>query len=143
MPYQTAQGVPVHFDHVTRAARIKLLFAATLTFAPTMARAEVITLECLFNGAARSTGQIVVFDLSARTAVSKGIAENSGITFKLSNVAISDSAFSFVRDMPGAVRVTSKIDRTDGSIVSEIYNYTGGGTSRGTGQCTKIQNKAF
>jgi hypothetical protein len=136
----------MHSDHVRRAALIALLFAATLTFTPTMARAEVITLQCLYTGAPAATGQIVVFDLSARTAVMKGIAENSGVTFNLTNVAISENAFSFVRDMPGVSRTTSKIDRINGSIVTEVYNYPGGGmsgTSRGTGQCTKIPNKAF
>jgi hypothetical protein len=103
-------------------------------------------LQCLFTGAPTATGQIVVIDLSARTAISKGIGENSGIRFNLTNVVISDSAFSFVRDILGVSRVTSKIDRTNGSMVSEVYNYPGGGmsgTSRSTGQCTKIPNKVF
>ena len=141
-----SRKVLMHFDHFRRAALLALLFATTLSFIPTMARAEVITLQCLFTGAPAASGQIVVIDLSARTAIAKGIAENSGIMFNLTNVAISESAFSFVRDIPGVSRVTSKIDRTNGSIVTEVYNYPGGGmsgTSRGTGQCTKIPNRAF
>jgi hypothetical protein len=135
----------MQFDHARRVASITL-FAATFTFVPMAAQAEVITLQCLFSGAATATGQIVIIDLSARTGVSKGIGENSGITFNLTDVAISDSAFSFARDIPGVSRVTSKIDRTDGSFVSEVFNYPGSGmsgTSRGTGQCTKIPNKVF
>jgi hypothetical protein len=132
--------------HARRVASITLLFAATFIFTPMAAQAEVITLQCLFSGAPMATGLIVIIDLSARTGVLKGIAENSGITFNLTDVAISDSAFSFARDILGVSRVTSTIDRTNGSFVSEVYNYPGSGmsgTSRGTGQCTKIPNKAF
>jgi hypothetical protein len=136
----------MQFDRVRRVILIALLFSAMLTFAPMPARAEVTTLQCLFPGAATASGVIFIIDLSARTAVSKGVAENTGITNNLANVAISDGAISFVRDIPGVSRVTTRIDRTNGSFVSEVYNYPGSGmsgTSRGTGQCTKIPNKAF
>jgi hypothetical protein len=136
----------MQFDHTRRVALIALLVAASFNLAPAAAQAEVITLQCLFTGAPTATGLIVIINPSAKTAVSKGIAENSGITFNLTDVVISDSAFSFVRDIPGVSRVTSTIDRTNGSMVAEVYNYPGsgmGGTSRGTGQCTKIPNKAF
>jgi hypothetical protein len=136
----------MQFDPARRLALIALVFTATLTIYPAPARAETITLQCLFPGAATASSFIVVINLSARTAVSKGIAENSGITRDLTNVAISDGAFSFVRDIPSVSRVTFQIDRTNGAFVSNVYNYPGSGmsgTSRGAGQCTKIANKVF
>jgi hypothetical protein len=136
----------MQFCPVRRVIPVALVFAAMLTFAPMTARAEVITLQCLYPGAANTSGAIFIIDLSARTAVLKGIAGNSDITNNLTNVAISDGTISFVRDIPGVSRVTTRIDRTSGSFITEVYNYAGSGmsgTSRGAGQCTKIPNKAF
>jgi len=123
------------FAHIKRLTLIAPLFAAMLILAPTIARAEILTLKCF--------GRIVyIIDLSAKTATGK----DQGDTFSLTNVAVSDSTISFVYDRPPSFRIATTIDRTIGSIVSENYWYPQSGINgspRDLGQCTKIPNNVF
>jgi hypothetical protein len=125
----------MQFYRLRRAILTALLFSAVSTFAPTATRAETLTLSCFGN-------VVYVLDLSARTAAF--IVDSSRVN--LTNVAISDSAISFVSDIPGVSRRKFTIDRTTGSIAAENYWYPQSGikgTPRDSGQCNKIANKAF
>jgi hypothetical protein len=128
------------FAHINRLTLIAPFVAGMLTFAPTMARAELLTLKCAYSGS-ESSPVIYSIDLAARTVIRRWAGET-----KMTNVAISDSTISFVWDVPRVDRWSSQIDRTTGQMVTEIYFYPGSGRSgdqRPVGQCTKIPNKAF
>ena len=121
--------------NLKRLTLIAPLFAAMSSFAPATARAEILTLQCFAR-------IIYISRPPAKTVTGKDL----GKTFSLTNVAISDGAISFVYDSPPAFRITTKIDRAIGSIVSENYWYPQSGINgspRDVGQCTKIPNKAF
>ena len=94
--------------HSNRLTLIAPLFAAMLTFAPTMARAEILTLRCTYPGAEASPA-IYSIDLSAGTVVGRW---NGGT--KMTNVAISDSTISFVSDFP-------RVDRSTSTTVAYLF----------------------
>jgi len=106
-----------------------------LTFAPTTARAEVITLQCWGAGNSYS------IDLSAKTVKMNG----NHMSLKVSNVRISDSEISFVilfnPDNP-TLRSKTKIDRTTGQAEEDNDMLVGVQPHR-TGQCIKIRNNSF
>jgi hypothetical protein len=125
-------------NYVRRISLMTMFLAAMLAFSATNVRAETVTLNCTGG-----VDGIFVVDLSAKTAALKSRA---GDPYKLINVQISDSAFSFILDLPPAQRMTYNVDRTTGSIRVENYFYPQGGVRgapNGVGQCAKIPNKAF
>ena len=127
---------PMH-AYMKRIVPITLLFVSTFVFAPTKARAEILTLDCTNN-----SGWVYVIDLSARTATIRV----QGTSQDVSNVVITDSIISFVVDRRPAYRTTVRIDRVTGKADFQNYYYPEGhvsGTPYFTNQCRKLPNQAF
>jgi len=127
----------MQYYQAKRVTLIALLVTAILTFAPVVAKAEVVTLNCFGDGS------IEIIDLSAGTAIH--IYNN--IRNNMTDVKISDSTISYVWDIPDAWRFSFQIDRTTGrNVQTLIYTYPGNNapTNSGrSGQCTKIPNKVI
>jgi hypothetical protein len=114
-----------------------MLICAMVTFAPMALRAEVITLDCFHDKS------VFVIDTVGNTVEKKfpGYA-----TANLTDVAITDNTISFTSDFPGAFRQLFQIDRTTGTYNFQTRFYPGNtlpAPREGSGNCTRIPNKAF